>query len=86
LVQVVLNLDELSTDPQAAAALKGADAVFCALGTTRVVSRHSSGMWGNLVVIASRIAGLRSCAVSLDQSLLLPVCAPLLASFTGPYQ
>jgi hypothetical protein len=38
LLQVVLNLDNLQSDPQAAAAFKGVDAVFCALGTTRAVS------------------------------------------------
>jgi hypothetical protein len=37
LLQVTLNLDSLSSDPQAAAAFKGVDAVdaVCALGTTR---------------------------------------------------
>ena len=36
LLQVTLNLDSLSSDPQAAAAFKGVDAVdaVCALGTT----------------------------------------------------
>jgi uncharacterized BrkB/YihY/UPF0761 family membrane protein len=38
LPQVVLNLDNLQSDPEAAAAFKGVDAVFCALGTTRAVS------------------------------------------------
>jgi len=38
LSQVVVNLDNIQTDPQAQAAFSGVDAVFCALGTTRAVS------------------------------------------------
>lgn len=38
LQQVVVDMDQLSSSPEAAAAFRGADAVFCALGTTRAVA------------------------------------------------
>jgi hypothetical protein len=58
LQQVVVDMDQLSSSPEAAAAFRGADAVFCALGTTRGVR----GLSVPVVLRATQQAAGKSCA------------------------